>query len=166
LRHDADRFGCDRSDGDLGEQLVRNGLARIYGVKVVPPGAENARAEVAKLEQLEADARKEEIGGWGVAVGRLNEGAEKLAAFSLFKPRSDTAPSIPTPRARPSTEHVTGKIDINSATQEELEELPGLGPTLANEIIAARPFKSADDLRKLQGIGEKRYEKLRPFFHD
>jgi len=63
-------------------------------------------------------------------------------------------------------EHVTEKIDINSATQEELKELPGLGPTLANEIIAARPFKSADDLRKLKGIGEKRYEKLRPFFHD
>jgi len=50
---------------------------------------------------LEADARKEKIGGWGVAVGRLNEAPEKLAAFSLFKPRSDTAPSMPTRRARP-----------------------------------------------------------------
>jgi competence protein ComEA len=45
-----------------------------------------------------------------------------------------------------------------------LEDLPGIGPVLAGRIIAARPFKSADDLRKVKGIGDKRYEKLRPFF--
>ena len=53
-------------DGDLGEQLVRNGLARNYGFKAVPPGLRNSRLEVEKLQQFEDDAKRERIGGWGV----------------------------------------------------------------------------------------------------
>jgi endonuclease YncB( thermonuclease family) len=58
-------------DGDLGEQLVRNGLARSYGFKAVPPGLKNSRLEVKKLQQFENEARQEKIGGWGANVGRL-----------------------------------------------------------------------------------------------
>ena len=43
-------------DGDLGEQLVRNGLARNYGFKAVPPGLRNSRLEVEKLQQFEDEA--------------------------------------------------------------------------------------------------------------
>ncbi len=39
-------------EGDLGEQLVRNGLARTYGFKAAPPGVRNSREELAKLQQL------------------------------------------------------------------------------------------------------------------
>src|SRR5438034_4791105 len=52
--------------GDLGEQLVRNGLARIYGFKAVPPGLQNSRQEIQKLQQLENEAKHEKIGGWGI----------------------------------------------------------------------------------------------------
>src|SRR5437016_6848173 len=52
-------------EGDLGEQLVRNGLARVYGFKAVPPGLKSVRAELAKLQQLENQARQEKIGAWG-----------------------------------------------------------------------------------------------------
>src|SRR5207253_6003799 len=52
--------------GDLGEELVRNGLARNYGFKAVPPGLKNSRLEVEKLQQFEDEARQEKIGGWGV----------------------------------------------------------------------------------------------------
>src|SRR5881396_4084587 len=44
-------------EGDLGEQLVRNGLARNYGSKAVPPGLRNSRAEMEKLQQIENEAR-------------------------------------------------------------------------------------------------------------
>src|SRR5712691_6718120 len=71
-------------DGDLGEQLVRNGLARNYGFKAVPPGLKNSRLEVEKLQQLEEEARQEKIGGWGVNAGRLNMRAQKPAPFSVF----------------------------------------------------------------------------------
>src|SRR5437879_2477438 len=56
-------------EGDLGEQLVRNGLARNYGFKAVPPGLRNSRVEMEKLQQLENQARQEKIGGWRVNIG-------------------------------------------------------------------------------------------------
>ena len=71
-------------DGDLGEQLVRNGLARNYGFKAVPPGLRNSRLEVEKLQQFEDEAKQEKIGGWGVNAGRLNAHAQKPAPFSVF----------------------------------------------------------------------------------
>jgi endonuclease YncB( thermonuclease family) len=57
-------------EGDLGEQLVRNGLARVYGFKTTPPGLKDSRAERAKLQQLEDAARQEKIGVWGINAGR------------------------------------------------------------------------------------------------
>ena len=56
-------------------------------------------------------------------------------------------------------------IDINKATLEELQELPGIGPSKAAAIIAKRDelgsFKTIEDLKLVSGIGEKTYEKLK-----
>ena len=57
-----------------------------------------------------------------------------------------------------------GKIDINTATEKELKTIPGIGPVMAARIIAARPFQSAGDLKKVSGIGDKKYEAIRPYF--
>jgi competence ComEA-like helix-hairpin-helix protein len=54
------------------------------------------------------------------------------------------------------------RIDINTATQKELESLPGVGPTIARRIIRGRPYRTVDDLRRIEGIGEKRLEEIRP----
>jgi competence ComEA-like helix-hairpin-helix protein len=55
------------------------------------------------------------------------------------------------------------RVNINSATQEELESVPGIGPTRAAQIIAGRPWPSVDDLERLSGIGPAQVEQLRPF---
>jgi DNA uptake protein ComE-like DNA-binding protein len=52
-------------------------------------------------------------------------------------------------------------IDINSASQGELESLPGIGPTLARRIIEGRPYRAVDDLLRVKGIGEKRLAEIR-----
>jgi competence protein ComEA len=56
-------------------------------------------------------------------------------------------------------------ININTATQTELESLPGVGPALAKKIIDFRQknggFKSPNDLLAVQGIGEKKFEQLK-----
>ena len=56
-------------------------------------------------------------------------------------------------------------ININTATSEELQELPGIGATTAEAIVEYReekgPFKSKKDLLKVKGIGEKTYEEIK-----
>lgn len=60
---------------------------------------------------------------------------------------------------------VSGPVNLNLATAEQLEELPGVGPSLAGAIVAERDrrggFRSVDDLLSVRGIGEKRLADLR-----
>jgi len=53
------------------------------------------------------------------------------------------------------------RVDINTASQEQLETLIGIGAVKAQAIIDARPFSSVDDLLKVKGIGEKTLQKIK-----
>jgi comEA protein len=57
-------------------------------------------------------------------------------------------------------------IDLNSATKAELTNLPGVGDVLAERIIRQREeqgaFESISDLRKVKGISQKKFDKLKP----
>src|SRR5947207_9303297 len=123
-------------EGDLGEQLVANGLARIYGRRAVPPGASSSAAESQKLKDLENQAKQAKLGGWAANISSPSKNQRLFAA----------------------------KLDINTATEKELRLIPGIGPIMAARIIAARPFRSADDLKKGNGIGDKKYDEIRPYF--
>jgi len=57
-------------------------------------------------------------------------------------------------------EQAPQRIDINSASQHELEALPQIGPVLARRIIAARPFGRVEELEKVQGIGPALVKRL------
>lgn len=58
-------------------------------------------------------------------------------------------------------------INLNTASSEQLQEVPGIGPVTAEKILKMRksygPFKSVDDLRAIKGIGPKRLEKMRKY---
>lgn len=55
------------------------------------------------------------------------------------------------------------RVNINAATQQELESVPGIGPTRAAQIIAGRPWASVDELAKLNGVSPQQVEDLKPF---
>jgi competence protein ComEA len=60
-----------------------------------------------------------------------------------------------------------GKVNINSASAEQLGTLPGVGAKLAARIVEHRqksgPFKSVQELMNVKGVGEKNFEKLQPY---
>ena len=61
---------------------------------------------------------------------------------------------------------VAAPLDINSATAEQLDTLPGIGPAIAARIVTYRdergPFTKIEQLNSVKGIGERTLEKIRP----
>jgi competence protein ComEA len=138
------------SDGrDLGETLVGEGLARSYGVRRNTPEGLNAEAAEEKMDDLELGAAIARRGIWAktdpqrlVALreDRRVEERELQEAFGT----SDGQP-----------------IDPNTATVDEIMLLPGVGEVLAERIVEGRPYKSVNDLRRVPGIGEKVFARVK-----
>jgi competence ComEA-like helix-hairpin-helix protein len=82
--------------------------------------------------------------------------AAQLAAKASTE--DDPAP----PKKRP----VTGKLNLNTATEQQLMMLPSVGPSKAERIVTWRKknggFKRTADLRRVKGFGYKTYKKLEP----
>lgn len=87
--------------------------------------------------------------------------------------KADSGAAAQTPPAAPKAEHHKGKtakkteemkapkIDINSATKEELMTLTGIGDATADKIIAGRPYKSKADLVSKKVVTKKEYAKIK-----
>jgi competence protein ComEA len=168
----------------VGQRLARAGAAsapRVASVPLEPVASRPARAllvihVVGKvrrpgLYRLRDGAR---IADAVRRAGGARRGAD-LAALNLAAPLADgvqvlvparSASGAP-PVASPSEGVVppTGPTSLSSATIEELDELPGVGPITAQKIVDYRtehgPFASVDDLDAVPGIGPTRIEQLR-----
>lgn len=81
-------------------------------------------------------------------------GVEKLER----KP-TPPASSLPAGKVQPGEP----RVNVNTASEAELQRLPKVGPVTAKAIVAARPFRSVDDLDRVKGIGKKTLDSLRPF---
>ena len=73
------------------------------------------------------------------------------------------ARELPAAESAPAEE--AQKLELNRATQAELEALPGIGPVLAERIVAWRsangPFVSAEQIMDVEGIGEGKFAEIR-----
>jgi competence ComEA-like helix-hairpin-helix protein len=114
------------------------------------------------------------VAGAGLGIDRWRrthpEQAERLEALDRAPAPAPPIPPRPVRPARPfaqaTSAHVAAPLDLNRASQDDLERLPGIGPGLAARIIDSRArrgtFDSIDDLRRVRGIGDTTLARLRP----
>lgn len=149
--HNQRFFGIMEKDGEyLSQELVGKGLARIYGMPTKDkwPGGPTPRNYLGRLKNRERQAQREETGIWGLASGSVQiSGLETLIAASESKGDALTLD------VGQSGEQEDGEtININKASLEALQTLPGIGPALSRRIIAARPFEAVESLVEIPGI--------------
>lgn len=102
-------------------------------------------------------------------LDELNLAAKVADGQRVYVPRVGELGLTPTDAsgsaADPGAGGGGGLLNLNTATQAQLEELPGIGPVLATAVIDERDrrggFRSVNELRDVRGIGEKRFEDLR-----
>lgn len=75
------------------------------------------------------------------------------------------SPAVPAPGAQGATGAQGALLDLNTATVEQFDALPGVGPVLAQRLLDYRTanggFRSVDQLREVDGIGESRFQRLK-----
>ena len=94
-----------------------------------------------------------------LAVGVLSAPlafAQGSTGATETKPATTTAT-----KSKSASSHKSApKVDLNSASREDLIKLPGVGEAIADKIIAARPFKSKDELVAKSIVTKAEYQKL------
>jgi competence protein ComEA len=96
---------------------------------------------------------------------RINLAQELADQQHVHVPHTDEEDPPPAVSGGESGGAASGLININTATQAELEMLPGIGPVTAGKIIACREanghFARIEDIQNVSGIGLKTFEGLR-----
>lgn len=96
-------------------------------------------------------------------LDRINLAAHLADQMQVYVPRQGEA--APPPPNGSAPDSPAEKININTASVEELDKLPGIGPVIAKAIIDYRtkngPFKQIEDINAVKGIGDALFEKVK-----
>lgn len=154
------RSSSPRGEDDVAEEEPTTIFVYVSGC-VVTPGVVELPLGSRVCDALEAAGGfSEGADREGLNLARVIVDGEQLsvAAVAAVASEDRNASEASVPSADPA------KININTATAEELDALPGVGISTAEKIIADRkangPFSSPEELKRVSGIGDKKYAAL------
>ena len=129
---------------------------------VTTPGVVELAADARVFDAIEAS------GGLtaDADLSSVNRAAKLADGEKVHIPCVGEAPAAPAEGGgAASGTSAAALVNINTASADELDELPGVGPSTAQAIIDEReqggPFTSVEDIMRVSGIGEKKFEKLK-----
>jgi competence protein ComEA len=131
------------------------------------PGVGPVIAEaIVKERPFKSLADLERVKGLGKAKvadlkGRVKFGTAESASAEKTQQAPAAKAKAPKSTSRPPSATPGNKVNINTASKEELDALPGIGPVRAQEIIEGRPFKNIEDIKKLKGIKDFEFNKIK-----
>lgn len=135
------------------------GAVRTPGLYELPSGSRVGDALTVAGGMLE-DAAVDAIN-----LARLLDDGEQVYVPSREEVETGRVPAATQPSGGSQSAGSAAGVDINSAGPAELEALPGVGPATAEKIVADReangPFASPEDIMRVPGIGEKKFESMR-----
>ena len=130
---------------------------REYMVKPAHPlTARQVRPVLEELQDMRSVAMLNRAGIWGETNPRL------LSDMHKRQREKDRERKAFREKLKPKRTSCDDSFDLNTASEEQFEQLPGIGPVTAAKIVAGRPYRSVEDLLKIPGIGKKTLEKMRP----
>ncbi len=124
-----------------------------------------ARVAVVKILGADSGYQPDPLVDLPVYVALVDAVREQLQVASPAGPPPPAAPPVGD-RAERAATSVAARVNVNTASADELDTVPGIGPALAGRIIAYReqngPFRSVDDLQNVRGIGPRSVERMAP----
>ena len=156
-----DETAATDAHADNGKEVVVHVVGEVTaaGVYTLPAGARIDDAVRAAGATATAD------------LSQLNLAQKLTDGQKITVPSVNNQASAPAPAASEATETTANgpasPVNINTATAEQLQELPNIGEVRAKAIIAYREanggFQAVEDLKKVNGIGEKTFADMAPF---
>lgn len=139
--------------------------AELRYINLAAPLIDGTTVVIPEKAKVVKDGKLVSVKGPTQPVEYIYPSGVQYPSTTLAEPNSIRDGEINSIQSLPSnTQSYPTLININTASQKELESLPGIGPVLANSIIEYRknkPFQSVEELRSIPGIGPKRFEKIR-----